>query len=157
MLVMRTSEDSADPLGELVSAQQTVGLDHFTLAVNPFGFDGVQPRTLLWQQATYDPNSGLASTVFDLAVMFPWMASRTVCCPQPRFSAICGTSSLLEEARSIWERRKVKVALERNPASSRLRSSFESVRTKIGGFMPPTVTHNPKSILDVRSEERRVG
>src|SRR3712207_2148127 len=86
-----------------------------------------------------------------------WMASRTVCCPQPRFSAICGTSSPLEEARSICERRKVKVSLERNPASSRLRSSFESVRTKIGGFMPPTVTHNPKLVLDVRSEERRVG
>jgi hypothetical protein len=28
-----------------------------------------------------------------------------------------------------------------------LRSSFESVRTKIGGFMATTVTHNPKPIL----------
>src|SRR5215204_1380075 len=78
-----------------------------------------------------------------------WMASRTVCCPQPRFSAICGTSSPLEEARSIWERRKVKVSLERNPAWSRSRSSFESVRTKIGGFMPTTVTHNPRPALDI--------
>jgi hypothetical protein len=39
--------------------------------------------------------------------------------------------------------------LERNPASSRLRSSFESVRTKIGSFMPTTVTHNSKPTLDV--------
>ena len=78
-----------------------------------------------------------------------WMASRTVCCPQPRFSAICGTSSPLEEARSIRERRKVKVSLERNPASGRLRSSFESARTKIRGFVPTTVTHNPKPTLDV--------
>ena len=30
-----------------------------------------------------------------------WMASRTVCCPQPRFSAICGTSFPFEEARTI--------------------------------------------------------
>jgi hypothetical protein len=55
----------------------------------------------------------------------------------------------LEEARSIWERRKVKVSLERNPAWSRSRSSFESVRTKIGGFMPTTVTHNPRPALDI--------
>jgi hypothetical protein len=55
----------------------------------------------------------------------------------------------LEEATSIWERRKVKVSLERNPASSPLRSSVESSPTKIGGFMPTTVTHNPKSTLDV--------
>src|SRR5215207_785669 len=78
-----------------------------------------------------------------------WMASRTVCCPQPRFSAICGTSFPLEEARSIWERRKVNVSLERNPASSPLLSSVESLRTKIGGFMPTTVTHIPKPTLDV--------
>jgi hypothetical protein len=78
-----------------------------------------------------------------------WMASRTVCCPQPKFLAICGTCSPLEEARSIWERRKAKASLERNPASSRLRSSFESGRTKIGGFMATTVTHNPKPTLDV--------
>jgi hypothetical protein len=71
MLVVRTTEDPADPLGELVSSQKTLGLDHFALAVNPFGFDGVQPRTLLGQRAAHDPHSGLASTVFDLAVMFP--------------------------------------------------------------------------------------
>ena len=76
-----------------------------------------------------------------------WMASRTVCCPQPRFSAICGTCSPLELAETIWERRKVKASLERSPASSRLRSSFESGRTKIGGFMATTATHNPKPIL----------
>src|SRR3982750_1454380 len=78
-----------------------------------------------------------------------WMASRTVCCPQPRFSAICGTSSPLEEARSIWDRRKVKASLERSPASRRLRSSIKSLRTKIGGFIPTTVTHNPKPALNV--------
>ena len=78
-----------------------------------------------------------------------WMASRTVCWPHPRISAIWGTSSPLEEARSIWERRKVKVSLERSPASSRLRSSVESLRTKIGGFIPTTLTHSPKPTLDM--------
>ena len=58
-------------------------------------------------------------------------------------------SSPLEGAKSIWERRKVKASLERREASSRSRSSFESLRTKMGGFMALTVTHNPKSALDV--------
>jgi hypothetical protein len=49
----------------------------------------------------------------------------------------------------IWERRKVKVSLERSPASRRLRSSVESLRTKIGGFMSTTVTHNPNPTLEM--------
>ena len=76
-----------------------------------------------------------------------WIASRTVCWPQPKFLAICGTSSPLELARSIWERRKAKASLERSPASSRSRSSSENGRTKIGGFMALTINHNPKPIL----------
>src|SRR5215210_4502797 len=379
MLVMRTTENPADPVGELVSAQQTVGLDHFALGVNPFGLYSVQPPALLGQQAAYDPHSSFAAALFDLAVMFSepapdllgdvpacvvpdekqdllansfelfaaprkklsrygtdgpaihepqrrlrefrhiepvtgdgfrfgvvfsdrlldevlglsflgpatqsgqgnptppafvletggppriglghrhqsvaspfflsykgsgevihrlalcqrtprrrakvarmvspktrfrvspsskatsvaiasvqrlesrpnslgercssplkasalwwskkasrvrlgreepgmrasrplslksWIASRTVCWPHPRFLAICGTCSpLLELARSICERRRAKESLERNPASSRSRSSFESVRTKIGGFMATTVTHNLKPVL----------
>src|ERR687897_1176799 len=78
-----------------------------------------------------------------------WMASRTVCCPQPRFSAICGTSFPFEEARSICERRRVKASLERSPAWRVSRSFSESERTKIGVFMATTVTHNPRPILNV--------
>src|SRR3990170_791932 len=69
MLVMRTTEDPANPLGKLASAQQTIGLDHFALAVNPFGLDGVQPRTLFWHKAAYDPHSSFAAALFDLAVV----------------------------------------------------------------------------------------
>src|SRR5215210_1821000 len=76
-----------------------------------------------------------------------WMASRTVCCPQPRFSAICGTCSPLELARSIWERRMVKVSLERSLAWRASRSPSENERTKIGVFIALTVTHNTKPIL----------
>ena len=68
-----------------------------------------------------------------------WMASRTVCCPQPRFSAICGTSFPFEEARSICERRRVKASLERSPAWRVSRSFSESERTKIGVFMAKSI------------------
>src|SRR5215211_2086448 len=59
MLVMRTIEDTTNPLGELVSAQRiiAVGLNHFSLAVYPLGFYGVQPRAVFGQQAAYDPHS----------------------------------------------------------------------------------------------------
>jgi hypothetical protein len=69
MLVVRTTEDPTDPIGEFVGAKQSVGLDHFALAVYPFGLDGVQPRALLWQKATNNPHSGFAPAVFDVAVM----------------------------------------------------------------------------------------
>ena len=59
MLVMWTAEDPTDPVGKLVGAKQTVGLDHFPLTVNPFRLDGVQPRALLGQKAAYDPHSFL--------------------------------------------------------------------------------------------------
>jgi hypothetical protein len=359
---VRTTEDPTDPIGEFVGAKQSAGLDHFALAMYPFGLDGVQPRALLWQKAPHDPHSGFAPAVFDVAVMLAepasylfgdvpgsvvpgqeqdllakslelfsapseklgrygtdgppvhkpdprivelghiesvagdrfglwaqllkvgkasrlhqhssskptvqvwglasatlisrsrllfsfvegigggdppfgphpshsqkacqsspdglarnpalcesllegdlcchlkspqasvvaelprravqklpkgfgatfvkggmgmcfwreepatrasrprslkaWTASRTVCWAQPRFVAICGTSSPLELAKSIWDLRRVKASLERSPRSSRLRSYFESLRTKIGGFMALTVTHNQAPALD---------
>src|SRR5919199_229248 len=76
-----------------------------------------------------------------------WMASRTVCCPQPRLSAILGAYSPLELARSTWHRRKVKVFFERSPPWRASRSSSENERTKIGVFMALTVTRNTKPIL----------
>src|SRR3712207_695557 len=39
MLVMRTTENPAYPLGKLVSAKQSVGLYHLALAMHPFGLD----------------------------------------------------------------------------------------------------------------------
>jgi hypothetical protein len=59
MRVMRTTEDPAYPLGKLVSPQKTLGLDHFALAMNPFGLDGIQPRALLGQSSL--PPSSQAS------------------------------------------------------------------------------------------------
>ena len=68
MLVMRTIENLTDPVGEFVSAEQSVGLYNLALAVDPFGLDGVKPRTPFWQKAAYDPHS--AAALFDTAVMF---------------------------------------------------------------------------------------
>src|SRR5215204_2908837 len=76
-----------------------------------------------------------------------WMVLRTVWEPHPRFSAIRGGCSPFELAKRIWQRLRTKASEERSPASSRLRSSFESVRTKIGGFMDTTVTHHSQPVL----------
>src|SRR5215216_4395441 len=57
---MRTVEEPADPLGQLVSREQPVGLDHPALAMDPFGLYRVEPRTLLRQKAAYDPHPGAA-------------------------------------------------------------------------------------------------
>ena len=54
---MSAAENPTDPIGEFISVQQSVGLDHLSLAVNPNGFYGVQPRALLGQLAPYDPYS----------------------------------------------------------------------------------------------------
>src|SRR5215212_8574595 len=67
MRLMSTAENPTDPIGELISAQQTLGLYHLSLAVDPLGLYGVQPRALLGQQATDDPHSTPA--LFDLTVM----------------------------------------------------------------------------------------
>src|SRR5215208_2695273 len=67
MLVMRTVEGCAYPLGQFVGRQQPVGLDHPTLAVNPLRFYRVQPRTLLRQKAANDPDALAAP--FDLSIV----------------------------------------------------------------------------------------
>src|SRR5215208_3684819 len=67
MCVMRTTEDSTDPIRKLVSSQKILRFDHLALAVYPLGLYGVEPRTLLGQQATDDPHA--ASALFDAAVV----------------------------------------------------------------------------------------
>ena len=69
MLVMRTTENPAYSICKLISAKQSLGLYHLAFAVNPLRLYSVQPRTLFWQKAAYDPHPGFASTVFDLPVV----------------------------------------------------------------------------------------
>ena len=74
MLVMRTTEDTTNPVGELVSFRQPLGLDHFALAVYPLGFYGVMPRALcLGKRQLMILHS--TATVFDSAVMLAEPAS----------------------------------------------------------------------------------
>ena len=75
------------------------------------------------------------------------MALRTVCEAHPRFSAILGGERPRELARRIWERRITKVSLERSPFSRSSRSSSDSFRTNIGGFMWSTITHRTRPYL----------
>ena len=56
MLVVRTTEYPADPIRELVSAEQSLGLRHLAFAVDPLGLYRVQPRALGGQRARYYPN-----------------------------------------------------------------------------------------------------
>src|SRR5215212_9624672 len=78
-----------------------------------------------------------------------WMALRTVWEAQPKERAICGGVSPRALASRIWQRRRMKASEERNPACKALRSSFESVRTKIGSFMRTTISHHTQPILEM--------
>jgi hypothetical protein len=64
---MRTVEDQAYALSQLVSCEQSVRLYNLALTVNPLGFHRVEPRALFGQKAAYDPHSTAA--VFDLTVV----------------------------------------------------------------------------------------
>jgi hypothetical protein len=71
----------------------------------------------------------------------------TVCEAHPRLRAIFGGDSPGALARRIWDRRITKASLDRSPAWSRSRSFFDSSRTKIGGFMQPTIAHHTQPSL----------
>jgi hypothetical protein len=75
------------------------------------------------------------------------MAFLTVCEAHPRLWAIFGGDFPRALARRIWQRRITKASLDRSPASSRSRSFFDSSRTKIGGFMQPTIAHHTQPSL----------
>jgi hypothetical protein len=60
MFVMRTTENPAHPFGKLICSEQSIGLDHLSFSMNPFGLYGVKPRTFLGKQATDDPHATTA-------------------------------------------------------------------------------------------------
>src|SRR5215203_4155971 len=67
MRFMDTAEGPTDPVGELVSAEQSLGLDYLPLAMNPLGLYGVEPRTLGGQQTRHFPHPTAAG--YDLVVV----------------------------------------------------------------------------------------
>lgn len=68
MRLVDTAEGSADPVGELVSTKQSLGLNYLAFAVDPLGLYWIEPRTLGRQQTGNYPYSS-AATIFDLAVV----------------------------------------------------------------------------------------
>src|SRR5687768_1790386 len=67
MLVVRTTEDPANPIRELISAKQSLGLNYLAFGVDPLGLYSVEPRALGGQRARYYPNPMAAG--FDPAVV----------------------------------------------------------------------------------------
>src|SRR5215216_1694384 len=87
------------PIRELISFQQPLGLNHFPLAMNPFGLYGAEPRTLLGQKATHNPHPS------------PLCLTRRLCLPNQRLSSleVCQlvlsqmtTSTFLPISSSLW-------------------------------------------------------
>src|SRR3712207_674806 len=69
MLIVRTVKGNTNPSSKVPSGEQAFSLHHPPLAMNPFGFYRVEPRTPLWQQTNNDPNA--PATLFDSSVMLP--------------------------------------------------------------------------------------
>jgi hypothetical protein len=67
MFFVSTTEDFADPVCELVSTEQPLGLYYLAFGVDPLGLYGVEPGALGWQQARHYPNP--AAAFFDTAVV----------------------------------------------------------------------------------------
>src|SRR4029453_18075713 len=67
MLFVSTTEDFANPLGELVSTEQPLGLDYLAFGVDPLGLYGVEPRALGGQQTRHYPHP--TAVTFDTAVV----------------------------------------------------------------------------------------
>lgn len=67
MLFVITAEDLANSLGELVSAEQPLGLSYLAFAVNPLRLYCIEPRALGGQQTRHYPDPMAAG--FDTAVV----------------------------------------------------------------------------------------
>src|SRR5215203_1469504 len=129
MLVMRTVEGCAYPLGQFVGRQQPFGLDHPTLAVNPLRFYRVQPRTLLRQKAANDPDAlaapfDLSRELWEVIQVRTW--SSLMC--QLALSQI-STHTFLPTAASLSEhhsRKRVVMPLTGRPSTKRNHTSSNS-------------------------------
>src|SRR5215218_4128682 len=57
MLVVRHPNAEHTRSANSIGTKQTVGFDHFSLGMYPFGLHSVEPRALLGQQTADDPHS----------------------------------------------------------------------------------------------------
>src|SRR5829696_7368642 len=89
MLVMRPIEDTTNPVGELVSFRQPLGLDHFALAVYPLGLYGVMPRALC-----------LGKGQLMMLTPQPLFLTRRLCWPSQRLTSLEICQLALSQMRS---------------------------------------------------------
>src|SRR5829696_265884 len=95
MLVMRPIEDTTNPVGELVSFRQPLGLDHFALAVYPLGLYGVMPRALC-----------LGKGQLMMLTPQPLFLTRRLCWPSQRLTSLEISTSPPPNAHSSISRRR---------------------------------------------------
>jgi hypothetical protein len=69
MRLIGTSIIGTDALSQLFGSKQAIGLDDVAFAMDPFGFNRVQPGTLRRQQKGQD--SYTFTRLLDLLVLFP--------------------------------------------------------------------------------------
>src|SRR6266849_10629510 len=71
MLFIRTIEGITDTLGKFMRGEQAISFHHPTLAMQPFGFNWVEPGAFDGQIARQYPHSVTSSFIFDLVVVLP--------------------------------------------------------------------------------------
>ena len=121
MLVMRTTKDPTYPICKLVSAKHSLGLHHFVLAVYPFGFYGVQPRTLGGRKQVTIRTPRLFSLTWRLWALIQPLTSRLLC--QLALSQI-RSRAFLPLLWSLWQhhpRNCVVMALSGRPSTNQPR------------------------------------
>jgi hypothetical protein len=69
MRLMDTAEGPTNPISELISTEQPLGLNYLAFGVDPLGFYRVEPQALGGQQTRHYPHSGFACAGFDTAVV----------------------------------------------------------------------------------------
>jgi hypothetical protein len=114
MRLVDTAEGPTDPVGELVSAEQSLRLDYLAFAVDPLGLYRIEPGTLGRQKAGNYPYSSFATTIFDLAVVGGNPAStwRLLCHKslsqiksRPCCPSVGASRSTIQETAWLWRSR----------------------------------------------------
>src|SRR5215204_4812553 len=130
MLFVSTAEDLANPVGELVSTQQPLGLNYLAFAVNPLRLYCVEPRALGGQQTRHYPEPMAAG--FDLAVVGGDPASHLMAfmpgggiVPDKKQSLL---APLVEPVAAHHPRNRVVMALTGRPSTNLSQLSLSSGR-----------------------------
>lgn len=119
MFLVSTSEDAANPVGELVSAEQPLGLCDLALAVDPgsAGLYGIEPRALGRQKAGHYPYPSFATVIFDSAVVGSDPVAHLMAFVPGGFESQTKSRAFLPLSWSLWHHQERNcVVLWRSPA-----------------------------------------